>query len=71
MNILGWVGNIIIIIIVLGMIGVAHKRRGAFLLGAVGNLAYLVKGVYTSQPDLVAIEVLVVSLAIYSWWKWR
>jgi len=67
MNVLGWVGNAVILA---GMIGVAHRRRGAFLLGAVGNLAYVVKGCLTWQHDLVAIEILVITVALYSWWKW-
>ena len=68
MNTLGWIGNLII---VTGMLGVAHKWRPAFLIGAVGNTAYLAKGCLTGQPDLVAIELLVIVISLYSWWMWR
>ena len=64
---LGWVGNILI---VAGMGLVAYKRRSGFVLGIVGNSLWCVRGVQTNQMDLVSIELVVVIVQLFSWWKW-
>lgn len=65
---LGWIGNIFIII---GILMVAYKMRSGFLFGCIGNTLWLAKGVITDQYDLIAIEALIVILQAFSWWNWR
>lgn len=63
----GWLGNIFIL---LGIILLAYKKRPGFICGIIGNGFWCLKGVATEQYDLVSIEILIVVLQAFSWWKW-
>lgn len=65
---LGWIGNVFIII---GIVLIAYRLRLGFIASCVGNTLWLAKAVATNQYDLTTIQVIIVSLQIFSWWKWR
>jgi len=64
---IGWIGNLFIII---GMVFVAYKRRSGFLLGIIGNSLWCLQAVLTGQWDLLFIEIIVVFVSVFSFWKW-
>ena len=63
----GWIGNAFIL---LGIFAVAHRKRYGFILGITGNSLWCLRGAVTHQWDLIVIEVIIVILQAYSWWKW-
>lgn len=65
---LGWVGNVSI---VLGLWGIGNKNRKAFLFSMVGETAWIVKSILTSQWDLAFICCVFCALAIRSYIKWN
>lgn len=66
-ELIGWAGNVFIFA---GLATVAYKLRLGFIFGIIGNTIWLAKGVYTGQHDLIAVELIVVILQAFSWWKW-
>jgi len=65
---IGWLANVFIVI---GLVLIAYRLRSGFIAGCLGNSLWCVKGFVTWQPDLIAIEILVVAIQAFSWWKWR
>jgi hypothetical protein len=65
---IGWLGNIFILS---GILALAYRRRWGFILGVVGNSFWCYRGYSTGQYDLITIEVIIVVLQAFSWWRWR
>lgn len=65
--ILGWLGNVFILA---GILAVAYKYRYGFIAGCIGNALWCIKGAMTSQYDLITIEVIIVALQAFSFYKW-
>ena len=67
MTYLGWVANGLLI---LGAWGIAYKVRVSLLIGALGGFLWAAKAVYTGQTDLLAIEIILSSIQVWSFIKW-
>lgn len=64
---LGWIGNAFI---VAGLWGVGNKRRGAFILSAVGELLWIANATGRGDWALASICVVFLLMALRSYVKW-
>jgi hypothetical protein len=68
MNLLGWIGNVLIVI---GLWKIGDKWRHAFLFSIVGEIIWIIKSLYFKQYDLAFICVIFAALSARSWYKWN
>jgi hypothetical protein len=64
----GWVGTLF------AMVGIwltGHRCRFGFLVGVLGGIFWGLKAYYTSQLDLITVEVLIIVTQLYAYFKWR
>lgn len=67
MTIIGWVGNLFL---VLGALRMAHKNRHAFAYSICGGLCWLHEASLTGRFDWIFIETVMLFAAARNYWHW-
>lgn len=68
MDVMGWAANILLIVCAWR---IAYKERWALLCGASGGFLWAIKAIATSQWDLLFIEIVLSTLQLWAWKKWK
>jgi hypothetical protein len=64
---MGWLGNFLTII---GLIVLAYQLRVGFVFCILGGLCWGWRGYTTDQNDLLAIEIVIIAIQVFSWYNW-
>lgn len=67
MNLLGWIGDILLVAAVWFL---AEKKRYSFLVQASGSLVWGFNGLALHMYDLIALNIVFIALSLRAWWKW-
>jgi len=65
--VIGWIGNVFIVV---GLYGVGNKRRGAFVLTAIGELVWVAHATLRADWALAAICIVFAVMAVRSYVLW-
>lgn len=65
--IIGWLGNVFIVI---GLYGIGNRWRPAFIFSVLGELCWIYKAGCMHLWDLLAMCLIFAALAIRSYFKW-
>jgi nicotinamide riboside transporter PnuC len=67
-DIIGWIGNLFFI---LGAIFLAKKMRIGWHCQVLGNLCYVIVGLFLNTSSLWALSILLIGINIYGLYQWK